>query len=40
VELAGTWHWASKNYRMIVTGSTEYLNTTDISGDHQVSMAP
>lgn len=38
VELAGSWHYASKDYRLIVTGSTQYINSTDITGDHQVPM--
>ncbi|THB66811.1 MAG: hypothetical protein D6B27_06000 [Gammaproteobacteria bacterium] len=38
VELSGSWHYASKDYRVIVTGSTQYINSTDIAGDHQVSM--
>ncbi len=28
------------SYRIMVTGSTQYLNQTDISGDHQTNISP
>lgn len=37
VNLYGSWHYYSKNYRLIVTGSTPYFNSTDITGNHQAA---
>ncbi len=36
VELYSTAHYLTKDYRLFVTGSTEYINSSDITGDHQV----
>lgn len=38
VELYDTFHTLTKDYRLIVTGSTGYINSTDITGDHQIDM--
>ncbi len=38
VELYSSAHYLTKDYRLFVTGSTEYINTTDITGDHQVQF--
>lgn len=38
VELYSTAHYWTKDYRLFVTGSTQYINTTDIAGDHQVQF--
>lgn len=38
VELYSTGHWYTKDYRLFVTGSTQYINSTDITGDHQVAL--
>ncbi|THB74163.1 MAG: hypothetical protein D6B28_02580 [Gammaproteobacteria bacterium] len=35
VELYSTAHYLTKDYRLFVTGSTEYINSSDITGDHQ-----
>lgn len=37
--LIQTFSTKSVNYRLLVTGSTEYLNGSDISGDHQLSYS-
>ena len=29
-------YWITKGYRLSVTGSTKYINTTDITGDHKI----
>lgn len=34
VTLHSTGHFLSKTYRLFVVGSTQYINTTDISGNH------
>lgn len=38
VELYSTAHYWTKDYRLFVTGSTQYINTTDIAGDHQIQF--
>ncbi|THB69739.1 MAG: hypothetical protein D6B28_10855 [Gammaproteobacteria bacterium] len=38
VELYSTGHYLTKDYRLFVTGSTEHINTSDITGNHQVAL--
>ncbi len=38
VELYSTAHYLTKDYRLFVTGSTQYINSTDITGDHQIAL--
>lgn len=34
VWLAGSYHWLSSTYRLFVTGSTQYINKTNVAGSH------
>ncbi len=38
VTLYSTYHIYTKDYRLFVTGSSEYISTTDITGDHQIDQ--
>ncbi|MBZ4416724.1 hypothetical protein [Myxococcus sp. RHSTA-1-4] len=40
VQLYSTGHYLTKDYRLYVTGSTQHINTTDITGNHQVPVYP